>query len=152
MHSVEHVLRRPPVTLKIHHNHELATAHIAHKVKLDLNDVHLLLEEINHAGGSAPITLDSLPKIKSGTKSAERSASQRYNISNDDAYDLLRENHQRKIRGMLGNLHVAHSSPALRLQWPFVSLPTISMSTQINVNSTKLDWGSKRLGHFTGHH
>ena len=47
--------------------------------------------------------------------------SQRYNISNDEAYDLLKENHQSKVRSTLGNLTVSHSLPAMRLQWPYVS-------------------------------
>lgn len=45
----------------------------------------------------------------------------RYNISNDEAYHLLKENHQSKVRINLGNLVVEHSMPALRLQYPYVS-------------------------------
>lgn len=52
---------------------------------------------------------------------ARLSLSRRYNISNDDAYDLLKENHQSKVRSTLGNMAVDHSVPAINLQWPFVS-------------------------------
>ena len=98
-----------------------ATAKIARKVILDLNDSRLLIDS-NH--------VDSVHRRSSGKqnlKKEERGAyqkglSQRYNISNDEAYDLLKENHQSKVRSTLGNLTVDHSLPAVRLQWPFVSL------------------------------
>lgn len=42
----------------------------------------------------------------------------RYNISNDRAYDMLKENYQSKIRSTIGNLNIDHSLVALRLQSP----------------------------------
>ena len=137
-YAVQYVLHQQPVTLNSLHNHELATAHLARKVKVDLNDLNLLLDEFNVSSEAGPSTLNDFPKNNSGRQLTQRSANQRYNISNDDAYDLLKENHQHKIRGTLGNLHVPHSSPALRLQWPFVSLCATSWSPRINADSTKL--------------
>ena len=43
----------------------------------------------------------------------------RYNISNDDAYEKLKQNHQNRVRNTLGNITVSHSLPAQRLQWPY---------------------------------
>lgn len=45
--------------------------------------------------------------------------SRRYNISNDEAYDLLKENHQSKVRSVLGSVAIEHSLPAVKLQYPF---------------------------------
>ena len=100
---------------------EGATARIARKVILDLNDSRLLIDS-NY--------LDPLNRKSSRLQTSNKEArgafrkglSQRYNISNDEAYDLLKENHQSKVRSTLGNLTVDHSLPAIRLQWPFVSL------------------------------
>ena len=83
---------------------------------LDLNDPQLLIEQDQSA-------LERHRK-KSGLTSGGgdiKSMLSRYNISNDEAYDLLKENHQSKVRSTLGNVAVSHSMPALRLQWPYVS-------------------------------
>ena len=106
---------------------------LAKGVILDLNDPGLLVD--------STLPEDDQPMHKSGRGliSEERRAftkglNQRYNISNDDAYDLLKENHQSKIRSTLGTLTVEHSLPAMRLQWPYVSshlsLYTISFSSE----------------------
>ena len=50
---------------------------------------------------------------------------QRYNISNDEAYDLLKGNMQNKVRSAIGQLEIEHTMPALRLQSPYVSPPTL---------------------------
>lgn len=44
----------------------------------------------------------------------------RYNISNDQAYDLLKENLQSRVRATVGNLSIDHAMAALRLQSPYV--------------------------------
>lgn len=43
----------------------------------------------------------------------------RFNISNDDKYNILRQAHQTKIRAIISNLNIEHSKPAARLQSPF---------------------------------
>ena len=100
---------------------EGATAIIARKVTLDLNDLRLLIDSdhTKRISGKPSVGQD-LNKEQRG--SFQKSLSQRYNISNDEAYDLLKENHQSRVRSTLGNLTVDHSLPAIRLQWPFVSL------------------------------
>ena len=88
---------------------------------MDLNDSQLLLDH-DHSSNSAN-TLGRLDLKKAGRGAFARNLSQRYNVSNDEAYDLLKENHQNKVRSMLGNVTLEHSLPAVRLQWPLVSLP-----------------------------
>lgn len=83
---------------------------------LDLNDPHLLLEELQ---------LNSATKRQRmggnfrGNSIISKKLSKRFNISNDEAYDALKENHQSKVRAAIGNLTIEHSLPALRLQWPY---------------------------------
>ncbi|KAI9756377.1 MAG: Autophagy protein 22 [Chaenotheca gracillima] len=98
---------------------ERATSRIAKRVALDLNDPHLLIDMIQ------PEVAVKRPRIVGpelgkglGTTSS-KDFTQRYNISNDDAYEMLKENHQSKVRSTLSNLTVEHSMPALRLQYPY---------------------------------
>ncbi|KAI9823580.1 MAG: hypothetical protein M1832_002361 [Thelocarpon impressellum] len=99
---------------------ERATSRIAKSVVLDLNDPRLLVDvyEANEAS-SATRRVPGAGAKRKATGSLARDMSQRYNISNDEAYDLLKENHQSKVRSTLGNLTVEHSMPALRLQYPY---------------------------------
>ncbi|KAI9846871.1 MAG: hypothetical protein M1837_003483 [Sclerophora amabilis] len=98
---------------------ESTTSKLAKKVALDLNDPHLLIDVLQpelvvkrtrRVGGD-------LGRGFGGTSSKD--FSKRYNVSNDDAYELLKENHQSKVRSTLSNLTVEHSKPALRLQYPY---------------------------------
>lgn len=89
---------------------------LASKVVLDLNDPHLLVDIRN------PADVRKTRRIGGEFKRrVNRDLTQRYNISNDEAYDLLKENHQNKIRSTIGQLNIEHSLPALRLQSPYVS-------------------------------
>lgn len=98
---------------------ERATARVAKHVQLDMNDPGLLLDE------SAPLTQPKKIRRLAGDmgreakSAAARDMSRRYNISNDDAYELLKENHQHKVRSTLGSMAVEHSLPATKLQFPF---------------------------------
>ncbi len=114
------ILRYPRFSCPSLQDPEAATAKIARKVTLDLNDSRLLLDcnrnDFVHRKSSRRQDLSK------GERGAfQKGISQRYNISNDEAYDLLKENHQSKVRSTLGNLSVEHSLPAIRLQWPLVS-------------------------------
>ncbi|KAL9576536.1 MAG: hypothetical protein Q9212_007017 [Teloschistes hypoglaucus] len=91
---------------------EYVTSRIAQSVTLDLNDLGILVERIAVANHMT----EDPGNLKVKTRAP---LSQRYNISNDEAYDLLKENHQSKIRSNLGNPQVDHSLPATRLQWPY---------------------------------
>lgn len=100
------------------------TSRIADSVTLDLNDIGILVERIAVANHFAENPGNSKVKTRAPM-------SQRYNISNDEAYDLLKENHQSKIRSNLGNPQVDHSLPATRLQWPYVSTRMISRIPEV---------------------
>ena len=101
------------------HEPEETTAKIAKRITLDLNDPTLLIDQHQYPSSAKAGTGFRDTKYF-GRDGISQSFSQRFNISNDEAYDLLKENHQQKIRGTLGHQAIAHSLPALRLQWPFV--------------------------------
>ncbi|KAL8954033.1 MAG: hypothetical protein Q9222_000155 [Ikaeria aurantiellina] len=112
----------PPPKAKLLHSRPLSipslrdpaheTSRIARHLTLDLNDPRILVEKACASGPLRESTRNA--NVKNG-----HSISQRYNISNDEAYDLLKENHQSKIRSNLGNPQVEHGLPAVRLQWPY---------------------------------
>ena len=87
---------------------------LASKVTLDMNDPHLLID-IRHAD-----QVRRTRKIGGEFKRRlNKDISHKYNISNDEAYDLLKENHQNRVRSTIGQLNIEHSLPALRLQSPY---------------------------------
>ncbi|KAF2214813.1 hypothetical protein CERZMDRAFT_66073 [Cercospora zeae-maydis SCOH1-5] len=113
-------LREPQLPLE---DPERTTAKLAKAVALDLNDPNLLIDE------HAPQAKRKLKRMLGDSKrdsAFNRDLAKRYNISNDHAYDLLKENHQHKVRSTLGSMAVEHSFPAAKLQFPFykVSLDT----------------------------
>ncbi|KAL2754988.1 hypothetical protein ACRALDRAFT_1082580 [Sodiomyces alcalophilus JCM 7366] len=90
----------------------------AKRVLLDMNDPYLLLEENeSQRGPKRQRTVQTLTRMADGETRPD--VFRRFNLSNDDAYELLKENHKHKVRATLGNLDVEHSMPALRLTWPF---------------------------------
>jgi len=96
---------------------EQATERLSKRIALDLNDPGLLIDE------SAPKVVSKRRTLGTTRRDAKnnmaRDMSRRYNISNDEAYELLKENHQHKIRSTLGNMTIEHSQPAVHLQYPF---------------------------------
>jgi hypothetical protein len=97
---------------------ELETARLAKKTLLDMNDPHLLLDV------QQPSTEAQKPRAGLGLKRDNRGSLanpmfKRYNISNDEAYDALKESSQQKVRSTIGHMNVEHSLPALKLQYPF---------------------------------
>ncbi|KAF2773302.1 hypothetical protein EJ03DRAFT_323802 [Teratosphaeria nubilosa] len=95
---------------------EKTIAKVAKTVALDLNDPNLLIDE--HAPQHAR-KAKRIPGDVRRDAALARDLAKRYNISNDEAYDLLKENHQHKVRSMLGGTGVEHSLPATKLQYPF---------------------------------
>ncbi|ODA77352.1 hypothetical protein RJ55_06980 [Drechmeria coniospora] len=100
-------------------NFEEATRRGSKRVYLDMSDPYLLLEtDMPQAVQRA--RNDANPKRPASGKAGRgRDLSQRFNHSNDDAYELLKENHQSKVRATLGNISVEHSMPAIKLTWPY---------------------------------
>ncbi len=95
---------------------EKLTQRLATKVVLDLNDTDLLVEEVDLDAARAK----SRPGEKTITvKTLKDRLQQRFKTSNDAEYDLLKQNHQHKVRGQLTNLTIEHSMPAVRLQYPY---------------------------------
>ncbi|CAK3889344.1 transcription initiation factor TFIID 111 kDa subunit [Lecanosticta acicola] len=94
---------------------ERAVAKLAKAVALDLNDTHLLIDE------HAPRQKRKLRRVPGDKRDAalSRDIAKRYNISNDQAYELLKENHHNKVRSTIGGMAVEHSYPATKLQYPF---------------------------------
>ena len=95
---------------------ERATARLAKSIALDMNDPNLLIDELEPQ--QKRLAKRSGRDLKRDPVATKDSA-KRYNISNDDAYDLLKENHQHKVRSTIGNNATEHSLPAARLQYPF---------------------------------
>ncbi|KAF2226643.1 hypothetical protein BDZ85DRAFT_52611 [Elsinoe ampelina] len=95
---------------------EQATQRLAKRVALDINDADLLIDESLPRNQSKRRTLAGM---RGDHKDAARDITRRYNISNDEAYELLKENHQHKVRSTLGSVAIEHSMPAVKLQYPF---------------------------------
>jgi hypothetical protein len=91
------------------------TAKLAKRIPLDLNDSHLLIDTQPNLvpTKSRPVGLNRRGETNGTTSNAIH---RKFNFSNDDEYDRLKEH---SIRGAIGNITVEHSYPAIRLQWPF---------------------------------
>lgn len=98
---------------------EATTALLSRKVPLDLNDPKMLIDVQKPDATAAKTKRPGGDFRKDISGSLTKSLSRKYNISNDDAYDLLKENHSHKVRSTLSNLTVEHGTPALKLQYPF---------------------------------
>ncbi|PVH77322.1 hypothetical protein DL98DRAFT_274101 [Cadophora sp. DSE1049] len=96
-------------------NFERMTAQVAKRVVLDLNDPHLLVEitEVDRS-----VKRRCLGLGKRAPKDIKAALNQRFNISNDDEYSHLKNNHG-KVRATVGNITVEHSLPAQKLAWPY---------------------------------
>ena len=95
---------------------EAATARIAQNVTLDLNDPLLLIDSEQSMARKRG-KIDAAGSVEHGSFSAR--LKHRFNTSNDEAYNLLKENHQSKVRNNLANVPLEHALPAIKLQWPF---------------------------------
>lgn len=101
---------------------ERMTLKLASNIVLDLNDPALLVEEVD------PEVTRSRTKMEeklTGAQTVKDRLKNRFKTSNDAEYDLLKQNHQHKVRGQLGHMTIDHSIPAIRLQYPYykVKLP-----------------------------
>ncbi|KAI1809830.1 hypothetical protein GGS20DRAFT_570263 [Poronia punctata] len=97
---------------------EAATRQSSKRVRLDPNDPYLLLEDAQSLRPS------KRPKLEEKTKrmangQLRKDVMQNFNISNDDAYEALKNNHKSKVRATLSSVGVEHSLPALKLTFPF---------------------------------
>ena len=102
-----------------------ATRRGAKRVHLEMTDPYLLIESQDNSRGSKRTRSDGTETTGVANGKRGRDIASRFNLSNDEAYDLLKENHQSKVRATLGNISVEHSMPAIKLTWPYykVKLP-----------------------------
>lgn len=77
-------------------------------LKLDMNDPNLLF-----------IPDKKIEKSKAIVPMNEKLMEFKFNVSNDKAYELLKNNYNQRVRSQLSNLNIEHSMPALRLQSPY---------------------------------
>ncbi|KAK8074752.1 hypothetical protein PG997_009415 [Apiospora hydei] len=95
-----------------------ATKRFGQRVRLDLNDPYLLIEDLqSDRPKKRPKIEEKTTRMANGQLGRDVKA--RFNISNDDAYNALKANNKSKVRATLGNLAVEHSLPALKLTFPF---------------------------------
>lgn len=95
---------------------ERRTAKLAAKVVLDLNDPQLLVEEVDPEALKAKTRPgEKVPAVRTLKDRLQH----RFKTSNDAEYDLLKQNHQSKVRGQLTSMNIDHSVPAKRLQYPY---------------------------------
>ncbi|KAF2144607.1 uncharacterized protein K452DRAFT_284930 [Aplosporella prunicola CBS 121167] len=103
---------------------EDATAKIARKIALNLNDPQLLIDI------QQPDTVQKKPRAQDFRRdvsgSLTKSLFNKYNISNDQDYDLLKQNHRDKVRNITNNNTLEHSLPAVKLQYPFYKVQLTS--------------------------
>lgn len=95
------------------------TAKLAKKIVLDMNDPYLLVDEITPDQLNRGTKFGGAKKLGDVSGHVTKRLMQRYNVSNDEAYERLKENHRDKVRSTLGNIVLEHSMPAVRLQWPY---------------------------------
>ena len=100
---------------------ESMTLEIARRALLDSSDSHLLLEDVQ------PEVQQNQAAERKAPKTIKEKLLERFNYSNDQEYDMLKQNHQNRVRSTLGNLTVEHSAPAIRLQFPYYQ---VKLSTQ----------------------
>ena len=119
--------REQPIQFSIYDNMELPTwddpeletARLAKKIMLDMNDPHLLLDVQQPSVEPQKPRTSGLGLKRDNRGSLANPMFKRYNISNDEAYDALKESSQQKVRSTIGHMNVEHSLPALKLQYPF---------------------------------
>ncbi|KAF2085340.1 hypothetical protein K490DRAFT_13473, partial [Saccharata proteae CBS 121410] len=98
---------------------EAMTAKLARKVNLDMNDPELLID-IQQPDSAQKKTRNLGTDFRRDVSgSLTKSMFRRYNISNDEGYDLLKQNHREKVRNVTNINTLDHSLPALKLQYPF---------------------------------
>ncbi|CCH46777.1 putative transcription initiation factor TFIID [Wickerhamomyces ciferrii] len=88
---------------------------LATKLQLDMNDPNLLFLDDRNVSQHKVSRKPLIPAIPTN----EKLLAAKFNVSNDQNYDQLKENYHSKIRSTIGNMAIEHSQPALRLQSPY---------------------------------
>ncbi|EGS18889.1 transcription initiation factor tfiid-like protein [Thermochaetoides thermophila DSM 1495] len=99
-------------------NFEEATAKLGKRVILDMNDPYLLLEDVDSERQAKRRKVQH-KMVRMANGRLGRDLTQRFNFSNDAAYEALKENSQSKVRATLYSINIEHSMTAQRLTYPF---------------------------------
>lgn len=111
------VLSTPLYPVPSFDDFERITSYVAKRPILDLNDPQLLIDSLDqHPAKRLRLSGNFERGANADFSKAIKS---RFNLSNDEAYDALKENHQNKVRATLATINIEHSMPALKLQWPY---------------------------------
>ncbi|KAI1174271.1 hypothetical protein F4777DRAFT_554464 [Nemania sp. FL0916] len=97
---------------------EAATRRLGKRVYLDRRDPYLLLDDVQSTRPAKRQKLEEKTK-RMASGQLRRDVMRHFNISNDDAYDALKNNHKSKVRATLSSVGVEHSLPAQKLTFPF---------------------------------
>jgi transcription initiation factor TFIID subunit 1 len=109
----------PRYTAPSFDNFEEATRRGAKRPLLDVDDPYLLIETQESSRNTKRQRQEGSESKRVPNGRSGRDLASRFNLSNDEAYDLLKENHQSKVRATLGNISVEHGMPATKLTWPY---------------------------------
>jgi transcription initiation factor TFIID subunit 1 len=108
----------PMFTAPSFDNFEEATARLAKRVILDRNDPYLLIDDMESERASKRRKVQhKMVRLSNGKLGRE--LNQRFNWSNDVAYEALKENNSNRVRATIADIPVEHSMPAQRLQYPY---------------------------------
>lgn len=99
-------------------NFEEATARSAKRVRLDLNDPYLLVDD-NETERPVKRPKSNQKMVRMADGKVALDVTQRFDVSNDDAYEALKENVRDKVRATLGGVQVEHSTAARKLLYPY---------------------------------
>ena len=99
-------------------NFEEASAKLGKRVILDLNDPYLLIDDVESERAAKRRKVQH-KTVRLASGKLGRELAQRFNFSNDAAYDALKENNQNRVRATLATIPVEHSMAAQRLSWPY---------------------------------
>ncbi|CAK7268513.1 hypothetical protein SEPCBS119000_003100 [Sporothrix epigloea] len=101
-------------------SYQEATSRAAKRVYLDMADYRLLLDDGDDGHDPKRAKLAAQKRLPNGR--LVRDLASRFNYSNDQAYEQLKENHQHRVRAQHSNVQVEHSLPALKLLWPYYAI------------------------------
>ncbi|KAK4231175.1 putative transcription initiation factor [Podospora fimiseda] len=99
-------------------NFEEATAKLAKRPILDLNDPYILVEDVESERAAKRRKIQH-KTVRMANGKLGRELSQRFNFSSDNSYEVLEANSQNKVRATLAPIPVDHSMTAQRLAWPY---------------------------------
>jgi hypothetical protein len=108
----------PTFTAPNFDNFEEATVKLGKRVILDMNDPYLLIDDKDSERAAKRRKVQH-KMVRMSNGKLGRELQQRFNFSNDVAYEALKENNSNRVRATIAAIPVEHSMPAIRLQWPY---------------------------------